>query len=164
VARRRLFRSRGGRRSRLPLRWTGDRSALATQAGAGLGYLSVVVPGDYEQSATMEQGGATAVRLRGDWMLRCTVAAFGEVAVFVADEGIFPVAGGNFDPFLFSQLIRGDLLFRQLYVLPVGGYVHIVVDSKRRVKLQDTQIHMVLSNVIGTVEYAVAGRVLIRGG
>lgn len=160
--RRRRF---GGRRSRLPLRWTGDLSAsVVTQAGAGLGYLTVVLPADYEQSATMEQGGATLLRIRGEWSMRCTVAAAGCVAVFAADEAVFPVAGGNYDPLLFSQLIRGDLLFREAYILPVGGYKTIVFDVKARRRLQDTQIHCVLSNTIGTVEYNVTGRALIRGG
>lgn len=147
-------------------RWTADQStALAAVVSPNLGFLTVVVPGDYEQSATMEQGGVTLLRLRGN--LNCVNSvANADVAlgIWVGDEGLAPVFGANFDPFLFSQLIRGELLYHRRLIVGTTP-VNIEVDVKAKRKLSDSSIHMVLGTLgPGTLTVSASGRALLLGG
>lgn len=167
MAFRRRFRSRG--RRRLPLRWTGDQPAAVVAIAAGtLAFTSIVVPTDYEQSATMEQGGATLVRVRASIALVATVVgSVAGVGIFHADEAVNPVFGGNYDPLVFSQLIRGDVLyFRRLLVGAVDP-IAWEIDVRVKRKLQDSQVHLVVAvpaASAGDVTGTWSARALIRGG
>lgn len=149
------------------MRWTGDLSTTPTSiANGALGFLSLVVPGDYEQSTTLEQGGVTLMRTRMSVSLNSEVAGTDlSMAVMVLDEAHTPTFGGTGDPGVFAQLISGNVLWHRRMLLQPEVPFYDEVDIRVRRLLEETSVHFVLSvRAGGPVTLAVTGRCLIKGG
>lgn len=164
--RRRFF---GRRRGRMPVRWSGNFTDVETTTAAGAtGSLTLLDVSDYRQQQTMEEGGVTLLRVRGSFCARATVVgALAHCAIFAVDENVAPAFGGALDPRLFSQFIRGDLLWHAVFMVPLAANAEPLVvplDIKARRKLEDTSVTFVVTATAQAVTWTFSGRCLVKGG
>lgn len=145
----------------MPLRWTGDIATLEDTTAAGVtDATAILVPADYEQSATMEQSGVTLVRVRGEVNLRATViGGLAFLGLYVVSE-LSPVN----NPVTFAGFIDSQCLWRDSVMVPVDTSRHIAIDVKAQRKLKDDQVVFAISSVAQTITNQYAFRCLIRGG
>lgn len=160
-----MRRSRGRRARRggpaRARRWTGDLSAAETAVVAGnQSFIALVVPADYEQSATMEPGGATLVRIRLSVSLRATVVgglAYMAVVRIGDNEALLNVN-------TLQQFISGDVLWYKTVMVNLTGDNQHEVDIRSSRKLEADSVVFVLAAVAQTVTYAISARCLLLGG
>lgn len=145
-------------------RWTGDLSAAETAVAAGAqSFIALVVPGDYEQSATMEPGGVTLVRIRLAVSLRATIIgglAYMAVVRIGDNEALLNVN-------TLQQFISGDVLWYRTVMVNIaanGGVNEYDVDIKSGRKLEADSVVFVLGAVAQTITYAISARCLLLGG
>ena len=129
-----------------------------------LGFLTIVSSNDYEQSATLEQGGVTLQRIIGGLSIVETAVSQVGMAIYMLDEGFTPAVGGVGDVLVFSQLIRGDLLWHRILAVDTVRQ-HIEFDVRARRRLEDASVHLCVSNGgPGTLTVVSHARALIAGG
>lgn len=161
-------RRRFGRRPKLPVRWTGNFTDAETTTAAGaVGSLTLIDPSDYRQQATMEESGATLLRVRGFFCARATViGALAHIAIYVPDEALTVAAGGALDPTQFGNFIRGDLIFHGVFTVPVGANaapLMVPIDVKARRRLADQNVMFAIKATAQAVTWTMSGRCLLRG-
>lgn len=150
---------RFGARTKKP-RWTGDfLTDPIVVAGQALGQFNLLIPGDYELSAFLEQGGgARFERLVGNLNLYANVGvAEWAAAIYAIDvAAAAAVFGGTYDPGQFLSLRDGDVIWWACGLaqpLP-GPITRINWDIRVKRKLESTAIVLVIS------DYAVAANTI----
>lgn len=163
------FRRGGFRRRQRSTRWTGDQTtAVQTTAAGATGSFNMLVPGDYEVSSTLEEGGRGRLeRIIGTLSLS---SAGGNseysMAMFAIDEAAFGV--GSNDPAAFASIRNGDVIWMRVGVsgnrTVDGKYETIEFDIKARRRLEDTGVFFAIHNVGATaIQWHLGFRMLLVG-
>ena len=166
----RRSRRRGIRRTaKTPVRWTGNESnGIVSLAGSALFYAELAGPADYDISGTLEQGGVTLLRTVGNICLwNAAITTVVHAAIFLLDtSGAPPVAGSLYDPTVFAQFIRGDLIWQRKHAVQTANMMPIEIpfDTKRKAKMESDAIYLVLKNeTANAINFCYQGRCLLKG-
>jgi len=158
---------RGGLKSR-ELRWTGDMTTALTNVPINsLSFIDLVVPGDYRQSATLEAGNVTLMRIRGIFSYKTAAVLDGMIhaGIFVHDATYNPAFGVTLDPGLFTSFIEPNLLW---HYGAIGGLVDdaftVPIDVKVKRKMVNQNITFVCTARTQSFDFGVTGRCLMLGG
>jgi len=167
--RRQRRRTNRSRTAKTPVRWTGNESnGVVSLAGSSLFYAELAAGADYDVSGTLEQGGVTLLRTVGDLCLwNAAITTVVHAALYVIDSsGVPPTAGSIYDPTIFAQFIRGDLIWQRKVAVQTTNMlpVHIEFDSKRKAKLENDGVYLVLKNeTANAVNFCYQARCLLKG-
>jgi len=161
------------RRNRFPARprvsratqWTGDFTNVVTALPAAtIGTLQLVVPGDYQDTATVEPGGVTLLRIRG-W-LNVTTALNNSpfwAGIYVSESTPFTGAGTDTDPGVFAGIINGDLVWWNMgmvHAAPEDPY-RIEIDVKAKRKLESENVTFRILSGANALTYVMGARCLL---
>lgn len=151
MPRKRFLPSFRSRRPRRKLLWTASATAdvLAVTAGSTVEH-NLVIETDYQESANLENQGATLMRIRGSIWLESQAAVlghcFGWVTIYkrTSDKGtqVFDASGGGL-----SNLIKEDILWHTCFRvagtqtrLEARQVLHLPFDVKAKRKLLEDRI------------------------
>jgi len=141
-------------------------TAVQSTTATNLTYVEIVAQNDYEQGATLEPGGCTLLRIRGDiYFYSATVGALYFAAIYVMASDLNPTVGGDNDPTVVRGLITGDLLWMRSGLAPLmtnGENRLVEIDVRVKRKLESEHVVLVVAAEAQTVLWGFHARALLR--
>jgi len=150
-------------RKKIETQWTADfATGEITTAAAGIGAASWVVPADYQDTATLEPGGTTLLRIRGWLAYRATViGCYVRMGIWASQSDSTGITGTH-DPSALAGVINGELLWWMGDIAPIDTSRRLEIDVKAKRKLENHYIHFTIAPVAQAVAWVAGARLLLR--